>query len=293
MKRFKTRKKHRNKSILIVVLVFVFIILFIFISTRNLNNSYGSFINLLLEEQGIVKREKSSFFSYFLTNLDILINNYYFKDDNSHEEIVSSIVYNTSEPLVYLYNTHDNELYNDNKFGVYNVLNLFEKELAKYNIDSVIENKRVSSYLDKENKSYSDSYKISRRFLDDVIGLYPDLNYFIDVHRDSVDGNITTVNIDNKNYARIMFVLGLENDKHKENEILVNELNSYLNENYSGLSRGIYKKKGSGVNGVYNQDFHMNTILIEVGGIDNNKEEVINSVEVVVKALNYVINENK
>ena len=55
------------------------------------------------------------------------------------------------------------------------------------------------------------------------------------------------------------------------------ELNNKLNEKYPGLSRGIYKKKGPGVNGVYNQDFDPNTILIEVGGEENTIDEVYNS----------------
>ncbi|MBR2828185.1 MAG: stage II sporulation protein P [Bacilli bacterium] len=39
----------------------------------------------------------------------------------------------------------------------------------------------------------------------------------------------------------------------------------------------MYKKSGPGVNGVYNQDFHKNTILIEVGGYENTTTEVLNS----------------
>ena len=44
-------------------------------------------------------------------------------------------------------------------------------------------------------------------------------------------------------------------------------LENWLNENYKGISRGIYRKKGKGVNGVYNQDFSSYCFLIEVGGI--------------------------
>ena len=40
----------------------------------------------------------------------------------------------------------------------------------------------------------------------------------------------------------------------------------------------IYKKKGKGVNGVYNQDFSSNCILIEFGGNKNTIDEVYNTV---------------
>ena len=71
-----------------------------------------------------------------------------------------------------------------------------------------------------------------------------------------------------------MFVLGLENENYLENKKVISEINDYLNLNYKGLSRGIYEKKGSGVNGVYNQDFSPNTMLIEIGGVDNTIDEV-------------------
>ena len=122
-----------------------------------------------------------------------------------------------------------------------------------------------------------------------MVILYPTLNYFIDIHRDSVGEDITTTTINNKVYAKILFVLGLENKNYKENKVLITKLNDYLNSHYKGISRGIYEKKGSGVNGVYNQDFHPNTILIEIGGVDNNMESVVNSTEIIAESLYYII----
>ena len=46
------------------------------------------------------------------------------------------------------------------------------------------------------------------------------------------------------------------------------------------------------MDGVYNQDFHENTILIEIGGVDNNMESVVNSTEIIAKALYYIIGDN-
>ena len=66
-----------------------------------------------------------------------------------------------------------------------------------------------------------------------------------------------------------------------------------FNEKYPGLSRGIYKKKGAGVNGVYNQDFSPKTILIEVGGQDNTIDEVFNTCEAISTILTEYIKEDK
>ena len=58
-----------------------------------------------------------------------------------------------------------------------------------------------------------------------------------------------------------------------------------INSKYNGLSRGIYKKEGKGVNGVYNQDFNKNTILIEVGGEENTIDEVSNTCSILADIL--------
>ena len=52
------------------------------------------------------------------------------------------------------------------------------------------------------------------------------------------------------------------------------------------------KRGGAGVNGIYNQDFSPNTLLIEIGGQYNSISEVNNTVEVLAEVLNEVINSN-
>ena len=43
------------------------------------------------------------------------------------------------------------------------------------------------------------------------------------------------------------------------------------------------KPKTSGSNGVYNQDLAPNSILIEIGGIENNLEELFNTVDLLAE----------
>ena len=116
---------------------------------------------------------------------------------------------------------------------------------------------------------------------------YNSLKYFIDIHRDSVK-NTTSV-IEGKRYAKILFVVGLEHDNYKANLDSANKLNELANKYYPNLSRGIYKKEGPGVDGVYNQDISSNSILIELGGIDNNIDEVLNTTEAISNILYYYI----
>ena len=67
------------------------------------------------------------------------------------------------------------------------------------------------------------------------------------------------------------------------------KINTIANKYYPGLSRGIYKKEGPGVDGIYNQDISPNSILIEVGGVDNNIDEVLNTTEAISNILYYYI----
>ena len=143
--------------------------------------------------------------------------------------------------------------------------------------------------MNKNKWNYASSYKASRSFLESSKKSNPSLEYFIDVHRDSVKKNISTVSINGKSYARIMFVLGLENKSYNDNLKIMEYLNNKINSDYPGLSRGIYKKKGKGVNGIYNQDFSKNCILIEFGGNENSIEEVYNTTIIVTKYLSMYI----
>ena len=121
---------------------------------------------------------------------------------------------------------------------------------------------------------------------------YPSLIYYVDLHRDSIDYNKTTVTINNKKYAKVLFLLGLENANYKENKKVITEMNNIINSKYNGISKGIYEKGGKGVNGVYNQDFSKNCILIEVGGVDNTIDEVSNTIDAIADMLITYIGDN-
>ena len=47
---------------------------------------------------------------------------------------------------------------------------------------------------------------------------YKSINYIFDIHRDSVSGDLSRVKINDKSYAKIMFLVGKKNSNYKENE---------------------------------------------------------------------------
>ncbi|MNJ73036.1 Stage II sporulation protein P (SpoIIP) [compost metagenome] len=58
-----------------------------------------------------------------------------------------------------------------------------------------------------------------------------------------------------------------------------------MEKTYPGLSRGIWGKTASQGNGEYNQSLADNSVLIEIGGIDNSKEELARTSKVLADIL--------
>ena len=197
-----------------------------------------------------------------------------------------------TEPIVYLYNTHQLEEYKQENQESYNVTPnvmmlsyIVREKLNDKGIPTIVEENDVSAFLQANNWSYASSYKVTKLLMEDAKTKNPTLKYFIDLHRDSVSKSISTATINGKNYAKILFIIGLENPNYQENLTVTTTINNMLEEKYPGITRGIYKKEGKGVNGVYNQDFDKNTILFEVGGPENTIEEVLNTADAISTVL--------
>lgn len=216
----------------------------------------------------------------------------YYMEDPNKEDI--------SKPVVYIYNSHQLENYNNDNLSIYgitpNVLMasyLLKEKLNKSGIATIVEDTDLTEFLDLNKWNYANSYKASRMFILDKINTYDTIKYLIDIHRDSAKKEMTSVEINGKNYARILFVVGLEHKNYQKNLDLANNINKMFTEKYPGISRGVYKKEGAGVDGIYNQDITGNSMLIEVGGIDNNIDEVMNTINAINDVLVRYINSHE
>ena len=202
------------------------------------------------------------------------------------------------EPIIYLYNTHQSEEYASSNYAEFSInptviMNnyILEDIFTKQGYPTLVEESSIKEILKKNNWPGYNSYKASRILLDNSITNHSSLKYFIDIHRDSLSKDKTTIQIGDKSYAKVLFIVGLENKDYQKNLAFTEKINSKLNEYYPGLSKGIYKKSGPGVNGVYNQDFNEYTILIEIGGYDNTTTEVLNTDLAFARCFLEVINE--
>ena len=166
-------------------------------------------------------------------------------------------------PLVYIYNTYD---------GVNYANEYLSNVLAKYGIPSLIEKRTVSEYLSENNLKSSDSYSVSREFIDEAMREHETLKYFIDIQSSNASPEVTSAKIDNLNYAKLLFVVSMNNKFYDKQLEFAETLNNILD---SRLSRGITKKSDN--NTYFNQDIDANCLLIEIGGKDSSKEEIENT----------------
>ncbi|MBQ6323693.1 MAG: stage II sporulation protein P [Bacilli bacterium] len=202
------------------------------------------------------------------------------------------------KPIIYLYNTHQTEEYKPSDFIEFSInptviMNnyILEDIFNKNDYKTLVEEESIRDILKENNWKYVNSYKASRILLERRIVENPTLKYFIDIHRDSLPKDKTTITIEGKDYAKVVFIVGMENNNYQSNLEFTTRINNKIEEKYPGLTKGIYKKGGNGVNGVYNQDFSPKTILIEIGGYENNTTEVLNTSIAFSKCFLEVINE--
>lgn len=199
-------------------------------------------------------------------------------------------------PIVYIYNSHQLENYDSSNYEPYNITPnvmmasyLLKEKLNNYNIPTIVEEGNINEFIKINNWDYNYSYIASRYFIEEAKRKYPSIKYFIDIHRDSVTKEYSTAIINDISYAKVLFVVGLDHDNYKGNLDFANNVNNRL---INGISKGIIKKSGPNVNGIYNQDISSNALLIEVGGYQNKIDEVYNTIDVLANTLKEVINEN-
>lgn len=194
---------------------------------------------------------------------------------------------------VYIYHTHNRESFqsdkrnNDTSYSKTNNITLVGKRvgsaLQKNGVGTKVDATDFSGQVIERKLNYAKSYDVSREYVQKYLKENKQIEYVFDIHRDAIKRDLTTIKINGKSYARIVFVIGGENKNYKKNLQLATELHHALNKKYKGISRNIVIKSGAGVNGVYNQDLSPNALTIEIGGVDNHLQEFYRTADVFAK----------
>lgn len=310
----KKKKKHIIKKSLFIMTFLLSIFFTIrLLASISIKDQQDEFLTFLLENQNIYLEDKRQGFSYFhkmmmkLLNIDLaspltfLNRDYKGLTSNTVVKLKKSetnkkIETKKENPTIYIYNTHQTEEYKPTSYLEYsvnpNVLMasyILEEQLSKKGHVVLVEEESVSKLRTTLGLNYAGSYKVTRSMMENAKKNNPTLKYYIDLHRDSLTRDKTTLTVDGKSYAKILFIVGLENSSYQENLDFTNKISDLLNQKVKGLSKGIYKKEGPLVNGVYNQDFSNRVILIELGGNENTIDEVYRSLIVLGEVLDEVI----
>lgn len=290
-KRFRFKQK---KNILIKILILLIIGYLIFIAIYNI--IYKKYINKIENKEFI--SEIIERINYNTTKIDKYKNpEYILKRTLNIKELNNDLetIKEQKNNEIYIYSTHETEEYKDNHLEHYNILPnvktmsyILEDLLVQNNINVEVEKESVVKVLRNNKWSYNKSYDASRKLIENKIRSN---NYklIIDLHRDSSSLDKTLIEYNSKKYARILFVVGEEHQNYQSNYKLALNISNKLNELIPNISRGIVKKSGEGVNGIYNQDLNTNMILIELGGQYNQIEELSNTLEILSNVIiNYL-----
>ena len=198
------------------------------------------------------------------------------------------------DPVVYIYNTHQKETYKEDFLNfsptVLDAAYTLRDYLEELNIQTYVENSDFEDFLIINNWASNKLYDVSRFYLEDTMKRYKNIKLYIDFHRDSVKEEISTIHINNKDYAKVLFVVGLSNPNYKENLKVVKKLNSLITSRVN-ISRGILQKSSASANGIYNQYLSPNAILLEIGGYQNKFSEVDNTLKIVAESISDFLNE--
>ncbi|WP_318615823.1 stage II sporulation protein P [Sporosarcina sp. YIM B06819] len=150
----------------------------------------------------------------------------------------------------------------------------------------------TSSIMNQKGIPYNKSYDVVRPYVQKSLEEI-DYDIVIDIHRDSLKADRTTLTYEGEKYAKIVFVIGGEHNNFKLNQELAERLTAELEQIVPGITRPLVFKAGHGVDGKYNQDLDPRLILIEMGGIGNNEAELNRTSAVLARAVSKVLQKDE
>jgi len=212
-------------------------------------------------------------------------------EPNPETEVIE--VQDTSAGKVLLYFTHAYEAYEpitesvDGKIAVNhqteNVMKMGDKLKGLLEVNGV-ETDILKKMVSNHARAYKEIRPVVKKQLSEK-----EYDLIIDIHRDAVGPEKTTIVHEGERYAKVAFVLGLDNPSYKKNEVITNRLKAAMETRIPGITRNVIPKGGAGVDGKYNQDLHPNNILIELGGIGNTEDELNRTVAVIAESISEML----
>lgn len=136
---------------------------------------------------------------------------------------------------------------------------------------------------------WNNAYTNSLNALEKIKAEYPDIEIYIDVHRDSqIPGLNTVLTSDSKSYARLMFIVGsnanLPHPNWQKNLAFTNKVDKEVEDIMPGLVVSLKT-----YNGRYNQHIADKAFLVEIGSNANTTEQAKASAAILAEAISNII----
>lgn len=180
---------------------------------------------------------------------------------------------------IYIYSTHQEEGYQD-QGTVVEGSKYLQSLLEAKGYEVLVEERSVQAYLDTNALTYNESYYASYAYLNDTLKK-DSYDLIIDFHRDSIDRSLSVFEYQQKQYAKMMFVIGGSNQNYDQLLALASSLHQQIDQQAPGIMRSIMTRDIA----YYNQYVNDAMVLIEVGSEANTFQEVKNSVEVLAEGI--------
>ncbi len=186
-----------------------------------------------------------------------------------------------TRPTVGIYHSHGAESYVpsdgtesiDEGGGILDVGETFSESLKQQGVETVHE---TETHVPHDAGAYMRSRRTAEKLLAE-----DDADLIIDVHRDAVPPETYEETVNGEKVTQLLLVVGAQNQNAANNQQLAEDLKAVADENYPGLVKGILSAPGS-----YNQDLAANSILVEVGAHENQKEDAERAVSMFADVVN-------
>ena len=218
----------------------------------------------------------------------------------------SSYAMDEKEPVVYIYHSHNIEsfipevsaqqVYRERAYSDNKNITLVGKELSRalkeLQVPAIHDETDVAGILKQRGLYFQDSYKVSRENLQKVLAENDSIRMVFDIHRDSTKRRESTIEIKGEEYAKIKFVVSKTSGNYETNKKFATQLHEQLEKLYPGLSIGVIEK-GVNPQNTYNQELHDNSVLVEMGGIENTLEEMYRTTDIFAQVLEDILEKSK
>ncbi|WP_409368665.1 stage II sporulation protein P [Lysinibacillus sp. 38-6] len=207
----------------------------------------------------------------------------------------------TENPLVYIYQTHNLESFysqsitTDSKEAYQDTQNItlvgerLSQALINNGIPSMHDKTNIMGILKEKNLYFHKAYDISREPLEKALANNSTIQMVFDIHRDSAERDMTTINLAGTDYSKVAFTVSTSSKNYEENYKFATLLHNKVEEKYPNLSRGVIVKNKPIGQITYNQDLFANAVLLEIGGIENTLEEEYRTADILANIIKELV----